>query len=277
MSKSDYEIKGFEWICGMNLEPHPDAIIPMDQEDTDFLADSVRENKVLLPLLVSADKNKAGNHLIYDGVNRWKNTMPKNEMLPCILANVPDPRSLALTCLGTGRKRSTGQRVMAYLEMNRLPVLKVAEIVGDGLVPGVRVKSMAGQMTGHEIPKKLQDFTAENIAHKLGVSDKDVRLGIELLRAEEAAEESQKEPFQKQRFALLAGGGSIRRWKAAVGGRTATAGQAKGDPKYAELALRSMVSLLTVFKNWDKIALADRQALAVKWEEVTTAASQVNL
>lgn len=274
MTKGDYEIKGFEWISGLNLEPHPDAIIPMDQEDTDFLADSVRENKVLLPLLVSFDKNKAGNHLIYDGINRWKNTMPKNEMLPCILANVPDPRSLALTCLGTGRKRSTGQRVMAYLEMNRLPVLKVAELLDGGHANALRGKTPASQMTGREIPKKLEDFTAEAIAHKLGVSDRDVGLGIELLRAEESAEGPQKEPFQKQRFSLLAGGGSIRRWKAAVAGRKVTQ---KEDPKYFELAVRSMISLQTVFSKWDSLSAEERQRIAIKWEELTASAKRVHL
>jgi hypothetical protein len=274
MTKNDYEIKGFEWISGMDLEPHPDAILPMDQEDTDLLADSVRENKVLLPLLVSFDKNKAGTHLIYDGVNRWKNTFPKTDLLPCILANVPDPRNFALTCLGTGRKRSTGQRVMAYLEMNRISVLKVAEMLDGGHSAALKDRNRAGQMTGPVIPKKLEEFTAEAISSKLGISDKDVRLGINLMQAEEAASGVEKEPFQKQRFSLLAGGGSIRRWKSAVAGRKVTE---KVEPNWADLADRSMVSLLNTFKNWDKISLVDRQALAGEWARVIAAAQAVNL
>lgn len=253
--KQGYAIVGFQMIHHDQLAPHPDAQLPIEQDDSASMDASVDSEGVLLPILVSAKPNAENRHWIYDGVNRWRSARKSPDIsgLPCILANVPDVRKLALTCLGTGRKRSTGQRVMAYLEMHRAPVLEVAVIVGDGLVPGVRVKRMAGQMTGHEIPKKLEDFTAEAIARKLGVSDKDVRLGIELLRAEYMAPEAQKEPFLKQRLTLLAGGSSIRRWKAAVAGRKATAGTQRSGADYTDLLPKAMATVRNGFSAWPKL------------------------
>lgn len=262
--KQGYKIEGFKVISWDELEAHPDALLPMDAEDSAVLGDSIDEHKVLLPLIVSAELNTNRKHWVYDGVNRFRKS--GSVMLPCILAHVPDPRAFALTCLGTGRKRSTGQRVMAYLEMNRDAVLQVAEIVGDGLVPGVRVKRMAGQMTRHEIPKKFEDFTAEAISEKLGVSDKDVKLGIDLMQSEQAAPEAEKQPFQKQRLALLAGGGSIRRWRAAVAGRKADQ-HGRADVNYADVMERSLKGLRTCLQHWGELRPQDRAWMEGYWAE----------
>ncbi len=70
--QKEYEIVGFERIRAGDLEPHPDAQLPMDVEDQFALGESLEERGVILPLLVLATPpRKNGCRLILDGVNRW--------------------------------------------------------------------------------------------------------------------------------------------------------------------------------------------------------------
>jgi len=112
--KSEYRIVGFKVLSATSLKPHHDVQLPMDEEDSCALDDSVREKGILDPLIISHQPDKLdGLYFIYDGVNRWKVSQKIDGQLPCILVECANPRELALTFLGVGRKRSTGQRIMA--------------------------------------------------------------------------------------------------------------------------------------------------------------------
>ena len=295
--KNGYKIVGFERISPRFLTPHPDAELPMDTEDAMALGVSMGERGLIQPLIVTAKPDKVdGFYQILDGVNRWKsvvNGKDPDQELPCILAECDNPRELALVCLSTGRKRTTGQRVMAFLEMHRREVLKVAEIVGNGLIQNRKGRSV-GHVTDGQIPNNLAHFTAEAIAATLGVSDKDVRLGIEILQCIEKRlkhgwsrgaleipqrdldlndEEDRRyyESLKAIHGRLLAGSTPVRRWKAAAGGQAATVGR-EVEINYAEIADRSMISLINAFGHWKEIKPGDRQILADKWERVAEAA-----
>lgn len=295
--KDQYKIVGFQVFKASDLEPHPDVQLPMDDEDQVSLAESLDEKGILQPLIVSA-KKEGKKHQIYEGVNRWKSRGNAAD-LPCILVECSNPRGLALTFLGVGRKRSTGQRIMAFLEMHRKEVLKVAEIIGDGLIQN-RGKGIAGHVTGGELKGNLVNFTAEAIAAKLHVSDKDVRLGIELLQCIEAKRtaswdrggihvagkplDMEKDDgkdylkaLKKVHLGLLAGSTPIRRWKPAVGGLAKTEDRQRPPTNHGVIACNAIRSLINAVKHWDDIPAGLKQRIATDWEELREAAAKVHL
>ena len=303
--KSKFEIVRFEQIPTRSLEPHPDAELPIDEKDLIAMSNSVMAHGVFLPLLVEAKTQKNGTIRILDGVNRWKAAMKAGiETMPCILVNCEDPRALALECLANRRKCSAGQRVLAFLEMHRREVLKVAELVGDGrgnIVPAARQKLSAGHVTRRENPEEFDMFTAEAIAVRLGVSDKDVKLGIELLECLEEKrrptaysncaqpcggkplnpeDEDDKEYLKQMRGAwnnIFTGTTPIRRWKCAVGSRAKTAGKERADTNYTDLARRTFASLRTILRHWAEIPSKERQQLAEQWDALMDLAKQNHL
>lgn len=302
--KKPYVIVGFERIPVSGLEPHPDVMLPMDDEDREALGSSVGEMGVLQPLIVSAKARKEdGIREIYEGVSRWRSFAEGNGSLdyelPCILVEADNPRELALTFLGVGRKRSTGQRIMAYLEMHKHQVLQVAELISTGDAKRVS-RDQAGHMTGSVIPKKLEDFTIESIAKKLRVSTKDVGLGIELLtcidkkRTASWARGSITVPgedldmgtdagkdylrsLKDVHLGLLAGSTPIRRWKPAVGGRSKTEGKERAPIDYAANACRALRTLINAIEHWDQVKPSLKQRIATDWEELREKAAKVNL
>jgi hypothetical protein len=265
-----YEIVGFERIQVTRLEPHQEAVLPMDEEDSAALQRSVSEDGLLAPLIVEAKPSKAGVRRILDGVNRWNiaRALEPQSSVPCVLVETASPREVALIFLGTGRKRSTGQRVMAFLELHREKVLQVAEIVGDEqLRPGLE-RDHAGHVTGLGIPRNLQDFTCEAMAARLGVSDKDIRLGVDLLKTVSAPHDSPKEAAAAEAtFAkVLAGTTPIRRWKSAVAGKKAEQ-RGRNDTNYAELLYRGVRHLESAFRHWKAIPAARRAEAEEFWRK----------
>lgn len=293
----DYKIVGFQVIKASLLEPHPDVQLPMDDEDQVSLAESLDEKGILQPLIVAAKKTDK-KHQIYEGVNRWK-SRGANAELPCILVECDNPRELALTFLGVGRKRSTGQRIMAYLEMHRKDVLKVAAMAEEG-VNRMAGRDRAGHVTGPKITGNLANFTAEAIAEKLHVSDKDVRLGIELLQCiekkmtaswdrgsihlagrdldlEKDEDKDYHKALKKVHLGLLAGSTPIRRWKPAVGGLAKTDEKPRPKIDHGKLGYNAILTIKNTVKNWDKVSAADKQNIARVWEELRHEAQTVHL
>lgn len=276
-----YEIVGFEMLPVNSLMPHPDAeSIPMDEEDRGNLSRSMqRNNAVFHPLLVSNAVNGDGKRLIIDGVNRWKILFARSadyQVVPCLLIRGSDAKEIIMSSLVDGRKRCTGQRIIAFLEMHKAEVLNVVRIIGNHDAHRAGQETRSGHMTGSVIPKELEGFTAEAIAGELGCSDKDVRAGIDLLLAMEAKElpasmaiqlpgrpkitlEHYREAVQAKRIRILQGSDGIRRWRAGVGGAAGAAakveqgGSGKAAADYGRLARPAAVTLGSAFERWGDI------------------------
>jgi hypothetical protein len=147
---------------------------------------------------------------------------------------------------------------MRYLDLNRIPVLKAWE---------------AGQETAKNVNKPnavsrdTAGFDSHAIARRLGCSPKDVVKGIELLASLDAGGIPKKdsygrvtiipceEPMQaavRHCFAsVMAGSTPIRRWNAALKGKTATEDRERAATDYGALMNRSCVSLSNCFENWE--------------------------
>lgn len=280
--KKSYTIERFEWMNAERLEPHPEALIPIQHEDVVSVHRSVLDHGIFKPLLVLAEPTAAGRHQIVDGCNRWNAAKGGDVLLPCILIACTDVRAVVLECLGAGRKRSTGQRILAYLELHKPQVLAAAD-----------ANAGEGSLRSHDRREKSGDlgkFSAERIAFDLAVSDKDVRLAIELLRCKErrlcppvrvgplvqgerALDLQNKEDQTiaaavEQTYAgVLAGGTPVRRWKAGVCGIATTAG-GRPDVDYAMVFKKGIQHVRTGIGQWQQLSLDDRKSIIHAWHKL---------
>ncbi|MBP8654944.1 MAG: ParB N-terminal domain-containing protein [Kiritimatiellae bacterium] len=273
-----YKITGFNWLDRTQLKPHADAQLPMAPDDQMALERSIEEGGLIQPLLVLDKPDKLdGLFEVVDGCNRLdKSTDGK---LPCVLIQCDNVREVALTCLGTGRKRSTGQRIMAYLEMHKREVVKAAEL---GAQKAAGNPSAVSRDTA-QISGVFANFTSDAIAATLSVSKKDVLLAIDLLMCLEkkctvpqrvgslvtpTRELDLKDKADKVYFDCLklthanvmAGSTPIRRWKAAQAGKS-TQAEGRTEIDYADLFREGLNHLRTASKHWKDITFQDRGAL----------------
>lgn len=287
-----YEVIGFARIAKAQLKKHPAADLPIGDDDKAALRGSIEERGMLQPLLVLDEPDTLdGMFLVVDGCNRL-DSAPADAELPCVLIRTDDPRAVALECLGTGRKRSTGQRIMAFLLMNRRDVLKAAEI-GEKIGAGGKAPHNG---VSNETPKNIgvfERFSSEAIAERLKVSREDVVRAVELFRCAEEqrmpavglANRRWNEPLdvkdpedrrvlddvQKVFSDVMSGETAVRSWKRAFGGRHPTTG-AKGRPdiNHGDLVRRGLHHLRTVFRAdaWHGIRAGEREALLELFDEV---------
>ena len=275
----NYQIVGFEWIEKARLKPHPEAQLPMAPDDRQALANSIEAAGLIQPLLVldKADRTD-GRFQVVDGCNRLESS-PADGRFPCVTIHCDNVREVALECLGTGRKRSSGQRIMAYLEMHKREVLKAAEM-GEKMAAG---NPSAVSRDTAQIQGNLANFTSESIAKTLSVSKKDVLLGIDLLQClkkkvtapqrvgslvtpareldlKDKADKVYWDCLKATHANVMAGSTPIRRWKAAQAGKS-TQAEGRTEIDYADLFREGLAHLRTASKHWKDITFQDRAAL----------------
>ena len=274
----NYRIVGFDWLERTQLKPHEDAQLPMGKDDQVALEKSIEEGGLIQPLLVLDTPDKAdGLFAVVDGCNRLERSTEGK--LPCVLIQCDNVREVALTCLGTGRKRSTGQRIMAYLEMHKREVVKAAEI-GAKMAAG---NPSALSRDSAQISGVFANFTSDAISKTLSVSQKDVLLAIDLLMCLEkrctapqrvgslvtpARDLDLKEKDDKVYYDCLklthanvmAGSTPIRRWKAAQAGKS-TQAEGRTEIDYADLFREGLNHLRTASKHWKDITFQEREGL----------------
>lgn len=262
-TKPTYEIVGFEWIPANKLTPHPNAEMPIDADDRDFLKESIQESTVYSPLLVSSLLTD-GQHMILDGLNRWNivRAATPGAKLPCMLVKCGDVRAVVAACMTAKRKCSTGQRIMVYLEYHADEVL-AAYSINAGKGETFRKTHSMFSLESMENEKGTGFWDSRAIATRLHCSQEDVLSGIELLRSlrnpsvqtgSDPADSNKKvEAYRAQRLRILSGSVGIRRWRSAVGGKAATEGKNRADPKHDQLAYSSAVTLKNCFDCWGEI------------------------
>ena len=299
-----YLVKGFEWVHWTNLEVHPEAKVPIAEEDAAALKTSVEDNGMIQPLVVilrevipAKTVSKRGGKVmekvparkrfwIVDGANRFATCKKKeDDVLPCVVVETDSVRDLALECASVGRSRSAGQRIMVYLERHKAEVLQAAE-KGQERAKNGGSFSPQSRDRGEEI----WDFSSRGIAQTLGVSDKDTLLAIDLLKSHERREgvatvvgglreegrkleegDPELKAIDEAWAGVLAGRTPIRRWKAAVGGKRTTKDVQRAAVSWYDVGKKGLVSLRGVGEHWDELPMEDRMELLLLVRETAAA------
>lgn len=240
----NYKIIGFRLMDPAKLSPHPDAEMPIDPKDYDGLREGIAENGIVAPLLVVGKK-------VIDGCNRLLAAQElKLPKVPCLLVKCDNVRAVSAETLTRGRQRSTGQRIMVYLEMNKAAVLKQFR------------EDLGGQLQSRD-GSSVREFGQRAIAARLRVSDKDVGIGLELLDAlNGGTNNGATEPLDKDaikavedvRRNLLAGTTPIRRAWAAARGKAHTEGNERIPTNYDNVLERSVKGLLSAVTHSDQLS-----------------------
>lgn len=216
------------------LSPHPDAeAFGAEEEDRQALRGSVAECGLLDPISVVPADDAAGGWLVIDGCGRLDAARARGyAYVPCMVFDLGDftPREFALHRNTMQRKVTTGQRVLCYLALSR----------------------------------ESKTETVRETAEKLGCSQMDIVAGSELRHeAEKEDAEAAREIYDD----VLAGRTPIRRWKAALAGRTATKDKPKKPIDYEKLAYVALRSLRTVAEAWPGLKGAVKDRIEEKfWE-----------
>jgi hypothetical protein len=264
--KPTYSIVSYQQIPTDKLDPHPEALIPIDSGDSASIDDSVAENGYVIQPLLVTERTYDGHHLIVDGVNRWKAAKASTLIdVPCLLIRCSDPRAVVAECLATGRKRTTGQRIMVYLEANKDAVLSAYAInLGKGEIYRKSSNASREALASH---KGANQYSIESISEHLHCSREDVRAGVELLIAQTATEvpstlsdhhkdldmAKYRKSAADKRLEVLSGSIGIRRWAPAVAGKATNGGKGKADARYDQLSRSAAVTLKNVFDQWGEI------------------------
>lgn len=272
-----------------DCKPHADAeAYSTSSEDRAALSNSINESGLLSPIAVIPAEDGRGYYVI-DGIGRLNALMAAG--VTETDAQVFDLGDLSVAefvvCKNAMmRKVTTGTRVMAYLKCHEREVLAAADPKSYQL----RATSFKGKhgAQSHDRTPNDKGWSSREIAERIGVSDKDVLAGIELLKATaEAGEESlelgaksleggkaQSSKLSAQSYtqldlfetaeAVLRGETPIRRWKAAAGGKVSkTGGKAAAD--YAGIGARTMASLAGLWENWQTVPMESRGPLLEKF------------
>jgi hypothetical protein len=265
------------------LDPHPDALAyPTDADDRGALDCSMAEQGLIQPIIVTAS---AGKYLILDGIGRVDGARKAGlKEVECKVVTCSDPRSLALTANGAGRKRTTGSRILTYLMQHQADVIRAAACVaaqqrlkggvghGDRPPPkGSAVDKMDWvYLEKGALPPSVLVWTTRPIALRLKASEKDVLLAIDLLICQAQGEDLHGKPLDDdgrkildETFgAVVCGRTPIRRWRAAIAGKSVPAeASGKAATNHGALALRSITSLQTAFGAWQEINHGSRELI----------------
>ena len=262
--KQDKVTTGMMMIKVADLEPHERALNfwPDSEErrrDAAAIAASIAKAGVKRSLLVTP-KEEGGGYWVIDGCTRLAGALAAGiEEVPCEVRPMryEDIDDEVFVSNMDRSRFGTGLRVMKYLERNANEVLAAAN----------EDQAARGRQGGRGNKGTVNDsgFSAAAISARLGVSNKDVLAGVELLRCRlenktvrvdrlhrrELAEATDEERAAvDEAYRRVLEGMSLRRWLPAAKGHGATAGRGKAETDYAALAERASTSLVNALKNW---------------------------
>jgi hypothetical protein len=275
----------FKTIAIELLVPHPDAMAyPTDADDRCAIDCSLAEQGLIQPIIVTI--GPPGKYFILDGIGRVDGAQKAGmKEVECKVVSCTDPRSLALTANGSGRKRTTGSRILTYLMQHQADVLRAAACVaeqkrrnGGGAVTVTAPPSKGSVIQKMDwvflekgaIPPSALVWTSRPLALRLGASNKDILCAIDLLICQTQGEDLHGKPLDDdgrkildETFgAVVCGRTPIRRWRAALAGKSVPAEESgKAATNHGALALRSITSLQTAFGAWQDINHGSRELI----------------
>ena len=253
------------------LVPHPDALaFGAAIEDRVALSSSVAEVGLLDPISVVENGE---TYWVLDGCGRLdaiRATGADEALCTVFDLNGMSPREFAMQRNTMQRKVTTGQRLMCYLSVNRTAVLKASERgAGRPLVlelaglgdPDYRKKK---QLRSRD--RNLREYCSRAVSERLGISDKAVRAGVDLLKAETEfadadADDGSARALREVMERVMGGATPIRRWRPAWEGIMKTKGGERAPVNHGALARRALVSLRTGFTNWQEIPVPGQVVL----------------
>jgi len=251
---------GTSEIALENLIEHPAAFaMPVSDDDRQCAAESM-DIMGYDPLTVCKHDVDANKFYVLDGCGRLKWLHDKGaEKAVCNIfsMNGANVQEFCISRNTMRRKVTTGQRVMAYLELYKMQVLDACLENSDP------AKAGAKRGRGKEGAPVGLAFTKEAICERIHVSKNDVESGIQLLRAMHTAKfpvsdtneegrkvinwanasEKQVESMKKSLDGIMKGETPIRRWRAAAASSSATTGSHRAPTDYARILLDAMKSV----------------------------------
>lgn len=241
--KPSYTIETFlPAVLASHLAPHPEAKMPIDEQDKTAIQISMEETGIIQPLLVVADGKE--KYLIIDGVNRFDRGVDSGRStFPCLLVRAPDVRHVVYECLASHRKCSTGQRILAYIAQHKREVL---EAHTEFSKKGNEFTKVSRETLADD---PFLKYSAQSISDRLQCSRQDVLCGIELFKAMEG---EHPKPVEEQFSRILSGSSPIRRWRAAVAG-AANKGKERAEADYTRLLMNAATTLANGFKAWSDL------------------------
>lgn len=262
-----------------DCKPHADAeAYSASSEDRAALSNSINESGLLSPIAVIPAEDGRGYYVI-DGIGRMNALMAAG--VTETEAQIFDLGDLSVAEFVVSknsmtRKVTTGSRVMAYLKCHEREVLEAADpkkYNARKFARGLKNGRLTGAQSHDRTPND-KGWSSREIAERIGVSDKDVLAGIELLKAtaessEELrgkSEECGGKPHYEQldlfetAEAVLRGETPIRRWKAAAGGKVSKVG-GKAAADYTGIAWRTVKSWRGVWENWQSVPMESRSGI----------------
>jgi hypothetical protein len=265
MSKrATYEVVGHRQIKVDELSPHPDAEMPIDADDRASLSDSIVERGIIdHDLIVLADTLQ-----VVDGCNRLLAARAAGiDKVWCKLIRTNDVRAIVLDSLAVGRQRTTGQRIMAFIEMHQDDVLKAYETQMQTRRENLKHQcfSKVSRETFDEIPKS--PFGIDAIAERLHVGREDVIRGIELTLA---LRNSENPRLQESAIAIMemvySGNLAIRRSRTALTGKkTVQHGRAQTD--WYVVCQAAMTKLGNLSRHWDELSIEEQREFEDRWAD----------
>lgn len=250
------------------LIPHPDAESfwarhnDRNREDQKAIESDVAQWGILEPISVI---QRDGSALIIDGVSRFLAATAllaggdtRFEQVPCVFVQIPDERirDYILSKNAMRHRLATGQRILRYIENHKHQVL---EAWGEG-----KDKVRSGAKCGKKPGGCVSDtgFDSVSLSARLGVSNKDILKGIELLASVEqeglpqktatgsvvivpflAGQGDKAENLTAIYNSVLVGETPIRRWQAAFGGRVTTEDKERPATNYGRIFVEAAKSL----------------------------------
>ena len=277
-----------------DCKPHADAeAYSASSEDRAALGNSIGEAGVLSPIAVVPDEDSkrttASNDaepqkwFVIDGIGRMNALIAAGETETD--AQVFDLGDLSVAefvvCKNAMmRKVTTGTRVMAYLKCHEREVLAAADPEKYQQRPG---NGANFNPKHHAVSRDTawdKGWSAKAIAERIGVSNKDVLAGIELLKEVSGETESvqqQGKYVQLDLFetmdSVMHGETPIRRWKAAASGKVSKVG-GKAAADYVGIGARTMVSLVGLFENWQTVPMESRGPIVERFKLALEAAPE---
>ncbi len=274
-----------EMIALDKLEAHPDAAAfwglhreKDEEEDSAALVNDIREHGLLEPLMVSLKFSSTDEYWVLDGCGRLKAARYAGlEVVACSIyeIDIDKVRHIALSKNAFRRRITAGERIMRYIDLHCDAILKTWKADQNPAATGARGKHNGeGSSRDYPSPAKGEShdpvFSAGVIAARLGCSRKDVSKGIELAAARiegglpkrltdgrtviiPADDPAVSDHINRTYLDVMGGRTPIRRWAAALKGRSATEGTERAATDYGGIVLRAATALRRTFEVEDDV------------------------